>query len=127
MDAGTTLTLKNSSTKELHEMVVIRLKDDEKRPVSQLVTLPEARGRAGLRRRAGHGPHRPAQRRRGDQGGGHGKLTEKGRYAVICAIPLGADPAAYLAAAQSATGGPPNVPGGPPHLTQGMFGEITVK
>ena len=58
---------------------------------------------------------------------GTGKLTEKGRYAVICAIPVGADPAAYLAAAQSATDGPPNVPGGPPHLTQGMFGEITVK
>jgi hypothetical protein len=58
---------------------------------------------------------------------GDGTLTEKGRYAVICAIPVGADPAAYLAAAQSSQGGPPNVPGGPPHLTQGMFGEITVK
>src|SRR5687767_5724197 len=42
VDAGTTLTLKNSSTKELHEMVVIRLKDDEKRPVSELIALPEA-------------------------------------------------------------------------------------
>jgi hypothetical protein len=58
---------------------------------------------------------------------GDGKLTEKGRYAVICAIPTGADPQAYLAAASGPSDGPPNVPGGPPHLVQGMFGEITVK
>ena len=56
---------------------------------------------------------------------GDGKLTEKGRYAVICTIPTGADPQAYLNAPPS--DGPPNVPGGPPHLVNGMFGEITVK
>ena len=58
---------------------------------------------------------------------GDGTLTEKGRYAVICGIPVGADPAAYLAAVQNARGGPPEVAGGPPHLTRGMYGEITVK
>ena len=57
---------------------------------------------------------------------GDGKLNEKGRYAVICAIPTGADPAAYLAASQNSQG-PPNVPGGPPHFVQGMYGEIGVK
>jgi uncharacterized cupredoxin-like copper-binding protein len=127
VDAGTTLTLKNSSTKELHEMIVIRLKDEEKRPVSQLVALPEAEGEQAF---AGE----PAMVLIAPPNGGDvikalgdGKLTEKGRYAVICAIPTGADPGAYLAAVQSSQGGPPNVPGGPPHLTQGMFGEITVK
>ena len=33
MDAGTTLAFKNASTKELHEMVVIRIPDDERRSV----------------------------------------------------------------------------------------------
>jgi hypothetical protein len=58
---------------------------------------------------------------------GDGKVTQKGRYAVICSIPVGADPAAYLQAAQSSQVGPPNVPGGPPHFTEGMYGQITVK
>ena len=59
---------------------------------------------------------------------GDGKLTEKGRYLVICTIPVGADPAAFLQAAQSSgSGPPPQVPGGPPHLAQGMYGQITVK
>ena len=127
VESGTTLTLKNSSTKELHEMVVIRLKDGEKRSVEQLVALPEAESEQAF---AGE----PAMVLIAPPGGaevikavGTGTLTEKGRYAVICAIPVGADPNAYLAAAQSSQGGPPNVPGGPPHLTQGMYGEITVK
>jgi uncharacterized cupredoxin-like copper-binding protein len=127
VDAGTTLTLKNSSTKEVHEMIVIRLKDDEKRPVSQLVTLPEAEGEQAFAGEPAMVLIAPPNGAEVIKALGTGKLTEKGRYAVICAIPVGADPAAYLAAAQSATDGPPNVAGGPPHLTQGMFGEITVK
>jgi uncharacterized cupredoxin-like copper-binding protein len=127
VDAGTTLKLENTSTKELHELVLIRIPDSETRPMTDLVKLPESeldRLFAGdpamvLLRPPGGGEQINAV--------GDGKLTEKGRYAVICAIPTGADPAAYLAAAQSSQGGPPNVPGGPPHFVQGMFGEITVK
>ena len=58
---------------------------------------------------------------------GDGKLTEKGRYLVVCFIPTGADPAAYLQAVQSSSDGPPDVAGGPPHVTQGMYGAITVE
>jgi uncharacterized cupredoxin-like copper-binding protein len=127
VDAGTTLKLENSSTKELHEMVLIRIPDSETRPMTELVKLPESdldRIFAGepamvLIRPPGSGEQINAV--------GDGKITEKGRYAVICAIPTGADPAAYMAAAQSSQGGPPNVPGGPPHFVQGMFGEIKVK
>jgi uncharacterized cupredoxin-like copper-binding protein len=127
VDAGTTLKLENSSTKELHELVLIRIPESETRPMSELVKLPESeldRLFAGdpamvLLRPPGGGEQINAV--------GDGKLTEKGRYAVICAIPTGADPAAYLAAAQSSQGGPPQVPGGPPHFVNGMFGEITVK
>jgi len=125
--AGTTLTLKNSSSKELHEMVVLKLPDTEKRSAEELVKLPEAQFEAispGLpalvRLRApGGGPEIP--------GPGDGKLTEKGRYLVICAIPTGADPAAYLKASEATPGGPPTGFNGAPHFTMGMYGEITVK
>ncbi len=124
--AGTELKLKNSSTKELHEMVVIRIPDAEKRPVADLVNLPEAQQDAVF------GGGQPAMVLIAPPGGGEvikavgdGKLTEKGRYAVVCFIPTGADPQAYLNAPLS--DGPPQVAAGPPHVAQGMFGEITVK
>lgn len=129
VDAGTTLKLENSSTKELHEMVVIRIPDTERRPVSELVALPESQQEAIF------GSAEPAMVLLAQPNGGEvvnavgdGKLTEKGRYAVVCFIPTGVDPAAYLAASEAATSGPPDIPNaGPPHVVQGMYGEITVK
>ena len=127
VDAGTTFTLKNNSDKELHEMVVFRIPDNERRPVQELVNLPESEQEAIF----GAGP--PAFVLMAPPGGemikalGDGTLTEKGRYAVTCFVPTGVDPQAYLQAAQAASDGPPDVPGGPPHITQGMYGEITVK
>lgn len=125
--AGTTLTLKNESPKELHEMVIMRLPDNEKRSVDELVKLPEDE-LGGLFQ----GPPaavliRPPGDAEEIKAVGDGKLTEKGRYVVMCAIPTGAEPAEYLKAAEAAQGGPPQVAGGPPHFTQGMYGEITVE
>jgi len=124
VNAGTTFKLKNDSTKELHEMVFVRLPEGEQRSAAELVKLPEGQLNTGppaavLLKPPGDGEQINAV--------GDGKLTEKGRYFVVCSIPTGADPAAYLKAAQASAGGPPQVPGGPPHLTQGMYGEITVK
>ena len=126
VDAGTTLTLKNASTKELHEMVVIRIPDAERRSVQELVNLPESQQETVF------APGPPAMVLTAPPGGGDvikavgdGTLNEKGRYAVVCFIPTGADPQAYLNAPPS--DGPPKVAGGPPHVAKGMFGEITVK
>ena len=127
VDAGTTLNLTNVSTQEIHEMVVIRIPDNERRPVGELLDLPEAEQEAIF------GAGEPAMvlvapPNRGEviKAVGDGTLTEEGRYAVVCFIPVGADPAAYLAAAQNPDAGPP-VGGGPPHVTRGMFGEIRVE
>jgi hypothetical protein len=123
---GTTLTVTNSSEVEIHELVALRIPDAEERPVSELVTLPPEEAEAAL---AG-GP--PAMVLVAAPGGpqiaavGDGTLTEAGRYAVVCMIPTGADPDEFLAAAAESDG-PPDVPGGPPHLVHGMWAELLVE
>ncbi len=122
--AGTTLTLVNDSSVELHELVAIRLPDDETRSVEELIGNPEDL--------AAYFPSvttvliAPP-----DEAGvaveGTGQLTEPGRYAIICAIPTGADPAEYMAAAAVAQGGPPDVAGGAPHFVAGMYAELIVE
>jgi len=124
--SGTRLTLTNSSTKELHELVAFLLPEDEERSAEEIAKLPEAElGQlfAGepatvLLALPDGGDMIPAV--------GDGSVTEAGRYVVFCAIPVGADPQAYLDAAETSQG-PPEVEGGPPHFTQGMYGELTVE
>jgi hypothetical protein len=123
--AGTRLILENDSAGEAHELVVIRLPDDETRSVEELVQLPPEELAAFF-------PNvkavlLAAPESSGFAAVGNGTLTEPGRYAVICAIPTGADPNEYLVAAATAENGPPEVAGGPPHIVNGMFGEITVE
>lgn len=122
--AGTTLTLVNESMVELHELVAIRLPDDETRSVDQLVQLPPDELAAFFPSVATVVIAPPGES--GFAVEGTGTLTEPGRYAVICAIPTGANPGEYLEAAAEAEGGPPEVAGGPPHLAMGMYGEVTV-
>jgi hypothetical protein len=122
--AGTTLALQNESMVEVHELVAIRLPDDETRPVDELVQLPPDELASFFPGVATVVIAPPGES--GFAVEGTGVLSEPGRYAVICAIPTGADPAGYLEAAAEAEGGPPEVAGGPPHLAMGMYGEVTV-
>ena len=122
---GTEFSVINESESELHEMVAFLLPEDETRPASDLIALPEEEFGALVA-----GP--PAMVLLAPPGGemvtavGDGTLTDPGRYLVVCAIPLGADPQEYLDAAAQSGDEPPEVEGGPPHFTQGMFGEVTV-
>ena len=124
--SGTTLEVTNTSTTELHELVAIHLPDAETRSIPALLALPQAElgaligaapPAAVLLSAPGGGPQIAAV--------GDGTLSEPGRYVVFCSIPVGADPQAYLDAAATSDG-PPQVPGGPPHFTQGMAQELTV-
>lgn len=125
--AGTTLTFQNTSATELHEMVVFRLPDDVDTPIDELVQLPPAELEATLGAPVTvmlQPPGAPEP----IQAVGDGTLAEPGRYAVMCFIPIGADPGEYVAAAQAAGGGKPEgVAGGPPHFTAGMYAELTVQ
>lgn len=124
--SGARVSIDNTSESELHEFVAIRLPDDEQRPGEELVALPPEELGAYfpgvatvLLQPPGSDETIPAV--------GDGTLTEPGRYLVICAIPTGADPQEYLAAAAETEEGPPQgVEGGPPHFVNGMWAEITV-
>ena len=125
--AGTAFTLQNDSTAEVHEMIMIRIPDEEKRPVGELVALPEAESDAIF------GQTEPATvlvalpGTAGQAVEGDGTITEPGRYAVVCFIPVGADPAAVEAAmADPDATGPPDLGDGPPHVANGMYAEVTV-
>lgn len=124
--AGAALTVDNTSDAELHELVAVRLPDDEDRSGEELLQLPPdefARFFSGvatvLLQAPGSDETIVAE--------GDGTLADAGRYLVLCAIPTGADPGEYLAAAAEAEGGPPQgVEGGPPHFVSGMWAELTV-
>jgi hypothetical protein len=122
--AGSSLGLTNSAPTELHELVAIRLPDTETRSLDEILATDPASLLAA-------GP--PALVVLTPPGGeqivavGDGTLTEPGRYAIICMIPTGVDPAVYLEAAAQSNEGPPQVPGaGAPHVAHGMHAELTV-
>lgn len=124
--AGTRLTFQNTSSTELHEMVVFRLPDDIDTPIDDLVHLPPAELETTLGTPVAvilqpPGAAQPIQ------AVGDGALVERGRYALMCFVPIAADPDEYLAAAEAGGGKPEGVSGGPPHFTAGMYAELTVQ
>jgi hypothetical protein len=126
VEAGTTLTIDNRSDQELHELVAVRLPDAEERTAEELVQLPpEELGRlfagVALVQLQAPGSNEVVT------AVGDGTLTDPGRYLLVCMIPTGADPDAYLTAAAETEEGPPQgVAGGPPHLVNGMWAELDV-
>lgn len=123
VEAGTKFELTNSSGSELHEFVAVLLPDDETRSVEEIMGLPPEEVAAlfgGVQTVLLAPPGADGFAAVGD-----GALWEPGRYAIICAIPTGADPDEYIAAAAESDG-PPEVAGGPPHFVNGMFAELVV-
>ena len=121
---GTEIHVHNQSSSELHELVAVRLADDDDRNVSDIVT-------GDLGQVLAAAP--PALVILATPGGttdivavGDGILHEAGRYLLLCTIPTGVDPQEYLDAAAAAGGQQPDVQGGPPHFVNGMYAEIIV-
>jgi hypothetical protein len=123
---GTLIEFHNATEAgELHEFVALPIPADETRSIGELLQLPEAELDALF------GTAEPAMVLLAGPGDdplvtavGDGTFTEPGRYAIICAIPVGADPATIL----ESEGPPAEDPNaGPPHFTEGMAAEITVE
>lgn len=122
---GTVLHMKNASHTEVHEMVVFRVPDNEKRTTTELMALPREQLQAAFA-----GPPAAVIVAPPTLDGfpvvGDGSVTQPGRYIAFCSIPTGANPSEYMAAAAAAKGGEVHVAGGPPHFVKGMVTEFTV-
>jgi plastocyanin len=119
--AGTQLRLVNDSSVEIHELVAIRVPDGDDRPVEELLHDPalETMAPTTVLLTPPGADQIPAV--------GDGTLSEPGRYVVICTIPTGVSPQAFLDAAKAAGGGKPVIPdAGAPHLAHGMFADVVV-
>jgi plastocyanin len=124
IEAGTTLAFVNGSDVEAHELVAIRIPDDEDRPVSELIGLSDEEiegifGSAPPALVSIAGP--------GDEGMnvvGDGVISDPGRYAVVCFFPVGGDPDEIL---DPEAEGPPDTGDAPPHAAEGMYAELTVQ
>lgn len=122
--AGSTLTVTNAGN-EPHELVAMRIPDDETRSVEELLALPQDELFAAF-----GGEPQPATvilvaPGETDLPGpvvGDGTLTEPGRYAILCFIPVGSDPSVLDPEAD----GPPQSDQ-PPHAAHGMWAEVTVQ
>lgn len=127
---GTQFNLQNDSTKEVHEMVIVRIPDEVTETVGQLLALPEEEldAKVGDIEPSAVIVALPGETGRAMEG--DGIIDEPGRYAVLCFIPVGADPEmiAELMEGPPPTGNEqPPLGDGPPHIMEGMYAEIVVE
>lgn len=124
--AGSALSVHNESGAEVHELVLLRLPDDETRSVPELLALPQTELDGVFTTPPAVVVVAPP----GEDGFvalGDGTVTDPGRYVAMCFIPTGVVPQTYLDALDANPGQPPAVDGGPPHFTAGMYQEVAVR
>lgn len=121
--AGTTLAFTNAAQGEAHELTVYRINDEETRPLAELVGLPNEESR-DLISFVGVSIALPGED--GEVFEGDLTLAEPGRYALVCLVPTGVDPQAYVDYARAPSDADPPA-GGPLHVALGMFAELPVE
>ena len=126
--AGSELTFTNASAAEAHELVVMKIADGEERTMEELLALPEEESES-LVQFQGVLVALPEQDGVNPEGPGTSiEVTEPGRYAIVCFIPQGADPAVLEAAMTGGEAeGPPEMGDGTPHAFLGMVAEFQVE
>ncbi len=106
LSAGYTVVDFANEGTEMHEMFALRYNDDTTETIDELFELPEEEAFSKITPvNAGFAPP-------GESSTVSLNLTEPGRYAIVCFIPVGT-----VGDAQGE---------GPPHFTQGMIQEFTV-
>lgn len=121
--AGTQLSLTNAG-EEPHELIAILIPASETRSVDEIAALSEEEQSAIF-----GGEPEPdtvilAATGTTDTPGavvGDGTLTEPGRYALLCFLPVGSTDEILQSE------GPPPAGDAPPHVSQGMYAELTVE
>lgn len=106
LSTGYTVVTFSNTGQEMHEMFALRYNDDTTETIDQLFELPEEEAFSKIT------PVNAAFAPPGASSTVSWNLTEPGRYAIVCFIPVGS--------VGDAEGE------GPPHFTQGMIREFTV-
>jgi uncharacterized cupredoxin-like copper-binding protein len=106
LSTGYTVVNFTNTGNEMHEMFALRYNDDTTETIDQLFELPEDEAFSKIT------PVNAAFAPPGASNTVSWNLTEPGRYAIVCFIPVGS--------VDGAEGE------GPPHFTQGMIKEFTV-
>lgn len=96
---------------ELHEAQVVQINPGVELTLEELLELPEEEVLSMIT------PLTSAVAMPSETGEQIVALTEPGRYAIVCLVPLGSTPEAMEAGEEPAT---------PPHFTEGMFAEVAV-
>ncbi len=124
---GAELTFTNDSDVEVHEIVAFRIADGEERPLQELLELPDEETE-GLIEPVGVLVALPGEAGANPEGEGNSiALGQPGRYAILCFIPQGADPAVVEEAMAGGAEGPPDMGDGTPHAFLGMAAEFQVE
>lgn len=124
---GAELTFVNDSDAEVHEMVAVRIADGEDRPLEELLALPDEESE-GVIEFQGVLVALPGETGVNPEGEGSSiALSQPGRYAIVCFIPQGADPAVVEEAMAGGAEGPPDMGDGTPHAFLGMAAEFQVE
>ena len=111
-------------------MVIVRIPHEVTETLGQLLALPEEELDAKVGDVAPSAVIVALPGETGQAVEGTGVIDEPGRYAVLCFIPVGADPEQVreLMEGPPPTGDEePNFEGGPPHIMEGMYAEIVVE
>ena len=122
---GTELTLTNDSDDEIHEIVLVDLPGDELRQVREVATGDRSRVMELVSEHSTAVSVAPPGED-GDLIRGDLTLDDPGSYALLCVVPVGADPEEFMEALPDADG-PPEVDGGEPHTAAGMYATLTVE
>jgi plastocyanin len=126
VESGAELTFVNDSSGEVHEIVLMKIADGEERSIQELLELPEEESES-LAEFQGVLVALPGENGANPEGEGDSiTVTEAGRYALICFIPQGADPAVVEEAMAGGGEGPPDMGDGTPHAFLGMVAEFEV-
>ena len=120
--AGTSLRFVNASDTEPHELVLFLLPDTETRSLLELLQLPPEELEPILGEPVGVNVA-PQPGEEGEMALGTLTLTEPGRYAALCFLPVGVDPERVASSQGPLT---PEPGDGPPHFTRGMADEFVV-
>ena len=125
MAAGAEITLSNESDAEMHEIVLVKIADVESRTIEELLELPDDESES-LVEFQGVLVAMPGEEGSNPEAGGSSiTVTEPGRYAMVCFIPQGADPALFAEGAEGEEG--PDLGDGTPHAFLGMVEEFSVE